>query len=427
MGLIWLGTKAARGPCWLYPYLAMQGELIHVFGSFASIPLMANSLVLSSGPAGDLQAFRPLPNGGLASHSLAYKSTRLIARAVNGMQMALAEAYINGMEIPDSLYRAMLHGTMPTLFRSFPGLLAPYEWVLTESDRLAESSGELMKIQYDLPQTMLNGMLGDWEPIYPKYSMGLWENGAADLEESQKQMIDQLIERLGIEDGDHILDFGCGWGCVPNYIMSKFANVRFTGVNLSHQQCTYMRAKMNDPRSQLSSGRFTLLEGDLNDIEFAEKFDKIVSVGVFCHVGNLTQSLQKLASLLKPQGRALIHIITVRIPNNMSSGFTHKYIFPHGRYWNHDAIPSHSRDLKTVKRWYINGMNYHQTLTHWLHRFDARQSEFQGLDYGMDYARFRRIWRFYLLLLGTIFATCDGEYNGNGQNLLTHADASGPG
>jgi cyclopropane-fatty-acyl-phospholipid synthase len=405
----------------------MQGELIHVFGSFASIPLMANSLVLSSGPAGDLQAFRPLPNGGLASHSLAYKSTRLMARAVNGMQMALAEAYINGMEIPDSLYRAMLHGTMPTLFRSFPGLLAPYEWVLTESDRLAESSGELMKIQYDLPQTMLNGMLGDWEPIYPKYSMGLWENGAADLEESQKQMIDQLIERLGIEDGDHILDFGCGWGCVPNYIMSKFANVRFTGVNLSHQQCTYMRAKMNDPRSQLSSGRFTLLEGDLNDIEFAEKFDKIVSVGVFCHVGNLTQSLQKLASLLKPQGRALIHIITVRIPNNMSSGFTHKYIFPHGRYWNHDAIPSHSRDLKTVKRWYINGMNYHQTLTQWLHRFDARQSEFQGLDYGMDYARFRRIWRFYLLLLGTIFATCDGEYNGNGQYLLTHADASGLG
>ncbi len=124
-------------------------------------------------------------------------------------------------------------------------------------------------------------MLGDWEPIYPKYSMGLWENGAQDLEKSQKQMIDQLIERLGIEDGDQIIDFGCGWGCVPNYIMTKFANVRFTGVNISHQQCTYMRPKINDPRSQLSSGRFTLVEGDLNDIEFAEKFDKIVSVGVF--------------------------------------------------------------------------------------------------------------------------------------------------
>ena len=310
---------------------------------------------------------------------------------------------------------------MPILFRHFPGLLAPYEWVLEESDRMAESSRELMTIQYDRPQEMLNRMLGDWEPIYPKYSTGYWENGARDLEESQKHMIDQMIERLGIEDGDHVLDFGCGWGCVPNYILSKFPSVRFTGLNLSHQQCEYMRGKMQDPTSNLSSGRFTLIEGDLNEVEFSDKFDKIISVGVFCHVGNLTQSFQKLASLLRLSGKVLIHIITVRIPNNMSSGFTHKYIFPHGRYWNHDAVPSHNRDLKTIKRWYMNGINYHKTLTDWLHRFDASQEIVSRLDYGMDYAKFRRIWRFYLLMLGTIFATCDGEYNGNGQYLLTHA------
>jgi cyclopropane-fatty-acyl-phospholipid synthase len=50
----------------------------------------------------------------------------------------------------------------------------------------------------------------------------------------------------------------------------------------------------------------------------------------------------------------------------MSSGFTHKYIFPHGRYRNHVANPSHSRDMKTIDRWYLNGMNYHHTLTQWL-------------------------------------------------------------
>jgi len=278
-----------------------------------------------------------------------------------------------------------------------------------------------MQIQYDRPQAMLNRMLGDWPVIYPKYSTGFWEHGAADLETSQMHMIDQMIERLGIVDGDHILDFGCGWGCVPNYILSKFPNVRFTGLNLSHQQCEYMRQKMQDPESYLSSGRFTLHEGDLNEANFAEKFDKILSVGVFCHVGNLTNAFQKLASFLKNDGKVLIHIITVRIPNHMSSGFTHKYIFPHGRYWNHDAVPSHNSDLKTIERWYMNGMNYHKTLTAWLERFDASQESVQSLDYGMDYAKFRRIWRFYLLLLGTIFATCDGEYNGNGQYLMVHA------
>ena len=352
---------------------------------------------------------------------IAYQTTRLIAELFNGTQMALAEAYINGLEIPDSIFRAMLNTSMPILFESCPGLLAPYEWVLKESDQLAESSRQLMKVQYDLPQAMLNQMLGNWPLIYPKYSMGLWDNSCSNLEQSQIQMIDDVIEKLEIKDGDRILDFGCGWGCVPNYILSKFPNVQFTGLNLSHQQCEYMRHKMQDPTSYLSSGRFTLHEGDLNEAQFTAKFDKILSIGVFCHIGNLTNALQKLASFLKSDGKVFIHIITVRTPNNMSSGFTHKYIFPHGRYWNYDAIPSYNHNLKTVNRWYLNGINYHKTLTAWLERFDDSQEIAKSLDYGMEYAKFRRIWRFYLLLLGTIFATCDGEYNGNGQYLLTHS------
>jgi cyclopropane-fatty-acyl-phospholipid synthase len=352
---------------------------------------------------------------------LAYKAERLLAGAFNATQMALAEAYINGLEIPDSVFRSMMNSSMSLLFQHAPSLLAPYEWVLKESDLLAESSPELMKVQYDLPQAMLNQMLGDWQVIYPKYSMGLWENGAVDLEASQIQMLDQVIERLEIVDGDRILDVGCGWGCAANYIMSKFPNVRFTGVNLSHHQCEYMRHKMQDPQSYLSAARFTLHEGNFNDIQFTEKFDKIISIGVFCHIGNLTNSFQKLASFLKSDGKVFIHIITARIPNNMSSGFTHKYIFPHGRYWNYDAIPSHDRDLQTVDRWYINGINYHKTFTAWLNRFDDAQASVKLLDYGMDYAKFRRIWRFYLLMLGAAFATCDGQYNGNGQYLMTHA------
>ncbi|PZO35413.1 MAG: SAM-dependent methyltransferase [Pseudanabaena frigida] len=352
---------------------------------------------------------------------LAYKATRFMAGAFNVTQMALAEAYINGLEIPDDILRSLFNASMPVLFKHCPSLLAPYEWVLQESDRLAESSRELMKIQYDLPQAMLNQMLGDWKVIYPKYSTGFWENGAVDLEESQMHMLDQVIERLEIVDGDNILDFGCGWGCVANYIMSKFPNVRFTGLNLSHQQCEYMRHKMQDPESYLSSGRFTLHEGDLNEAQFDEKFDKILSIGVFCHVGNLTNAFQKLSSFLKHDGKTFIHIFTARIPNNMSSGFTHKYIFPHGRYWNYDAIPNHNRDLKTINRWYMNGKNYHKTFAAWLQRFDDSQEMVKSLDYGMDYAKFRRIWRFYLMYLGTAIGSCDGEYNGNGQYLMVHA------
>lgn len=368
----------------------------------------------------NIQKYLPITGDINLKTPMAYKATRGSARVINAVQMALAEAYVNGLEIPDSVSRSLINSSMPLLFQHCPGLLAPYEWVLNETPHIAEGSPELMKVQYDLPQAMLNQMLGDGKLIYPKYSTGLWERGAVDLEESQKHMIDQVIERLEIKDGDNILDFGCGWGCVPNYILSKFPNVRFTGLNLSHEQCEYMHNRMQDTESYLSSGRFTLYEGDLNDAQFTEKFDKILSIGVFCHVGNLTNAFQKLASLLKSGGRVFIHIITVRIPNNMSSGFTHKYIFPHGRYWNYDAIPNHNQDLKTINRWYMNGINYHKTLTDWLRRFDDHQESIKHLDYGMDYAKFRRIWRLYLLMLGTIFATCDGEYNGNGQYLMVH-------
>ncbi len=352
---------------------------------------------------------------------VAYVATRGATEVVNAVQMTVAEAYINGLEVPDVVLRSLFETCMPVFFKHFPSLLAPYEWVLKETEHLAEGSQDLMKIQYDLPQEMLNVMLGDYPVIYPKYSMGLWEKGAVNLEQSQMHMIDDLIEKLGIQDGDRILDFGCGWGCIANYVLLKFPNVRFTGLNLSHEQCSYMRRKMEDPSSYLSSGRFTLHEGDLNDAFFEEKFDKIMSVGVFCHVGNLTQSFQKLASFLKDRGKVLIHIITVRTPNHISSVYTHRYIFPHGRFWNFDAVPSHDKDLKTVQRWYLNGSNYSTTFANWLKNFDNSQAQVKGLDYGMDYAKFRRIWRFYLIWFVANFASCEGEINGNGQFLMVHA------
>lgn len=369
----------------------------------------------------NIEKYLPLVGDVNIKTPLAYKTSRGAVKVVNAAQMAVAEAYINGFEVPDAVLRSLFDTFMPILFKYFPSLLAPYDWVLKETDHLAEGSRDLMKLQYDLPQAMLNTMLGDGKLIYPKYSMALWEKGAANLEQAQMQMIDDVIEKLEIKDGDNILDFGCGWGCVPNYILSKFPNVKFTGINLSHEQCEYMRGKMQDPESYLSSGRFTLYEGDLNDAFFDTKFDKILSIGVFCHVGNLTKAFQKLASFLKEDGKVFIHIITVRTPNNISSVYTHKYIFPHGRYWNFDAVPSHNKDLKTIQRWYLNGYNYSTTFANWLKNFDDNQATNKELDYGIEYAKFRRIWRFYLMWFVRNFASCNGEYNGNGQFLLTHA------
>ncbi len=137
-----------------------------------------------------------------------YQATRGMVGVVNMVKMAVAETFIDGLEVPDSLLRSLFDTYMPISFRYFPSLLAPYEWVLKETDRLAQGLGDLMKIQYGLPQGMLNTMLGNWKLIYCKYSIGLLEKGASNLEQSQMHMIiDDVIEKLDIKDVDNILDF----------------------------------------------------------------------------------------------------------------------------------------------------------------------------------------------------------------------------
>ena len=342
----------------------------------------------------------------------------LMVKPVNGIQMLFAESYINGLVIPDELCLKLLTSSTAFFYKNLPSLMIAYDWVTKESDRLAEGSEELMDIQYNLSEQMFKLMLGESEIMYPKYTMALWEKGAANIEQAQIAMVDDVIEKAGIVDGDEILDLGCGWGSAANYILQKFPHARVTALNLSHGQCEYIRKQINNPNSPFSSDRFTLCEADFNDIVFAQKFDKIIAIGLLEHIGNLTKSLQKIASFLKPDGKVFIHIISTRLSHNFWPPFIQKYIFPYARVWHYDFIPNCNKDLKIIDRWYINGLNYAQTLRAWLKNFDAHQDVIKNLDFGMDYARFRRIWRLYLIWCVAYFEAGQGNYLGNGQYLL---------
>ena len=349
---------------------------------------------------------------------ISYQATHKAVALINGLAMIGVEAYINGLKIPDSLLKSLLNLSAQISYKYFPSLLVPYEWLWKESDRLAEGSDELMKIQYNLPKKMFTLMLKETELLYPKYTMANWEYKASNLEQAQMHMLDDLIEKVDIKDGDKILDLGCGWGSASNYILERFPNVQVTALNLSHEQCEYMREKMQDSNSYFSSDRFTLYEKDFNDIDLPTKFDKILAIGLFEHVGNLTKSFKKLADLLQDDGKVLIHIITTSLPYNITHPFINKYVFPNMRVWSYDVIPHINTDLKTINRWYLNGANYSKTLRSWLMNFDQNQAKVKDLNYGMNYAKFCRMWRFYLLLCISYFDACNGEILGNGQYLL---------
>ncbi len=354
----------------------------------------------------------PNPQSGLDRLAIAFS---------NSLSTTGIEAYINGLEIPDTILNTLLRVSAQINYNHAPQLLVPYEWLSHESDRLAENSQHLMQIQYNLPSRLFQLMLGESALIYPKYTMALWEQGATNLEQAQENMLKDIIEKLGIDPTDRILDLGCGWGSASNYLLTRFPEIQVTAVNLSHQQCDYIRQQIHNPKSALSSDRFTLLEADFNDIQFETKFDKIIAIGLFEHIGNLTKSCQKLATYLNPKGNVFIHIISTQLPENITHSFINQYIFPDMRVWNCDVLPQTNQHLKTIGQWYINGNNYAQTLKAWLQNFDDQQAQLKTLDYTMDYPRFRRIWRLYLLFCIQYFEACDGEVLGNAQYLLSPA------
>ena len=352
------------------------------------------------------------------TNNTANKYNPWIVKPINWLQMVFAESYINGWEISDDLCLKLLTNLTKFFYQQAPYLMIPYGWVERESDRLAEGSQELMDIQYNLSEQMFKLMLGESELMYPKYTMALWERGASTLEQAQIAMLDDVIEKAGIVDGDEILDLGCGWGSAANYILHKFPDAKVTSLNLSHGQCEYIRKQMKNPNSPLSSDRFTLCEADFNDITFTQKFDKIIAIGLFEHIGNPTKSLKKIASFLKPKGKVFIHIFSVRLPNNIWAPFMQKYIFPYARVWRYDFISNCNQDLETVNKWYLNGSNYAQTLRAWLKNFDEHQDEIKNLNFGTDYNKFRRIWRLYLIWCVAYFEAGRGDFLGNGQYLM---------
>jgi cyclopropane-fatty-acyl-phospholipid synthase len=346
-----------------------------------------------------------------------YQKNHFLIELFNEIQMLGCEAYINGLELPDPVLKLILDSVFPISFKYLPFLFTPYKWLLTESENIAEGSQELMKIQYNLPAQLFKLMLEEGDLIYPKYTMALWEKGAQNLEQAQIDMVQDFIEKAEIQDGDEVLEIGCGFGGTLNYILAKFPNCKVTGLNLSAEHCKYIKEKMQDPHSYLSCDRFTLKVGDFNEVTFERKFDKIIVMGVFEHFGNLTKAFAKSASFLKKDGKMLLHLISTKLPDNMMSPFINQYIFPNGRIWSYERIPTFNKDLQVLNKWYIDSSNYSKTLQAWLINFDRYQEELKTLDYGINYPKFRRIWRLYLILCIALF---DAGIIGNGQYLMSH-------
>ncbi len=224
-----------------------------------------------------------------------------------------------------------------------------------------------------------------------QYSCAYFSSPGDTLEEAQAAKKAHIAAKLNLPQGGRLLDIGCGWGGLGLTLAHMAPEMEVTGVTLSREQHAVAERRA---QAQGLSGRVDFQLRDYRDVR--GPFDRIVSVGMFEHVGQprFQEFFDTCARLLTDDGVMLLHAIGRHTPPGRTQPFIAKYIFPGG------YIPSLSEVLPMIEEaglWVTDlevlRLHYAETLREWRRRFVAQRAEIAAL---YD-ERFCRMWEFYLI------------------------------
>ena len=239
---------------------------------------------------------------------------------------------------------------------------------------------------YDISEKLYDLFLDDKR----QYSCAYFRDENDTLEQAQENKINHIIKKLNLKPNQRVLDIGSGWGTLAIEIAKK-TKCEVVGVTLSENQFKYSKdkAKEFNLENQLD---FRLIDyRQLN-----EKFDRIVSVGMFEHVGRKFYQtyFNKVSKLLRDDGVALIHTIGSSMPPRNPHPWITKYIFPGGYTpsLSEVSLPIEKSGL-IVSDIEVLRMHYAHTLRNWKERFLSKKNKVLE----MFDERFLRMWEFYLV------------------------------
>lgn len=228
------------------------------------------------------------------------------------------------------------------------------------------------------------------------YSCAYYRDESDSLDTAQERKLDHILTKLALKPGERFLDIGCGWGALVLRAASRYGAIA-TGITLSQNQVDYARERI---RAEGLTDRCRVELCDYRDVPGTACFDKIVSVGMFEHVGlkNLAAYFGKIRSLLADTGIVLNHGITTSDPGNRWMGlgageFIDRYVFPDGELPHLALVLKEMAvaglevvDVESLRR------HYARTCREWARRLEAageRAARIAG-------ERRARIWQIYL-------------------------------
>ena len=308
-------------------------------------------------------------------------------------ELAVGESYMDGTlvveqgSIADFLLLAMSQeqSSKPP-FWGRPQWLLRYLWRRLAQFNPRGRARNNVAHHYDLDQRLYALFLD----ADRQYSCAYFEHPEQSLDDAQLAKKRHIAAKLLPRMNHRVLDIGSGWGGLALYL-AEMCGARVTGVTLSDEQFALARNRADEKGL---AGRIEFRLQDYRDI--AEQFDRIVSVGMFEHVGrkHYGEFFAKCRELLKPDGVMLLH--TIGLLGEPASGpdpFTDKYVFPGYHLPSLSEMVTQSErvrlmasDVETLR------LHYAYTLRHWLERATKARAKIEAL---YD-ARFFRMWEFYL-------------------------------
>lgn len=358
---------------------------------------------LSDGRVFRVEGHKPGPVAHIKIHN-----DDVFSRLIREGDLGFCDAYLDGWWTTPDLQAFMdfVHEDNAAVYDGFPGmsLVRAYErlrfWLQSNSKRQAKKN---ISYHYDLG----NDFYGLWLDDTMTYSSALYETGQESLEKAQTAKYASMVDQIGAQPGDHVLEIGCGWGGFAEYA-AKERGLRVTGLTISKEQHDFAVARMQ--RLGLSD----MVEIKLQDYRDERgTYDGIASIEMFEAVGEKYWPVyfDTVKNRLKPGKNATLQIITVEDSRweayRKGVDFIQKYIFPGG------MLPSPSVLRKEVEKAGLSvsgsrefGPSYSTTLRRWHETFNDRWSDVAAM--GFD-DRFRRMWDFYLTSCASTFSSgsCD--------------------
>lgn len=297
--------------------------------------------------------------------------------------LGLGESYIDGWwdcEQLDEFFHNILSSNLEKQFRLNLTLAVNYLRAKLFNLQSKSRAFRVGEAHYDIGNDLYRAMLDQ----RLTYTCGYWKS-AEDLDEAQEAKLDLVCRKIGLKRGDKLLDIGCGWGSLARFAAEEYG-AKVVGITVSNEQVELAR--------QLCEGLdIEIRLQDYRDVN--EKFDHIVSLGMFEHVGvkNYRDYFEIIRKNLQPEGLFLLHTIGSNESRSTIEPWIRKYIFPNSMLPSMKQIASAIEGPFTIEDWHNFGSDYDKTLMAWHENFENAWPTLRE-QYN---ERFHRMWRYYLL------------------------------